>query len=191
MRKFLFILLMMSVFLTACGQTADPDTAQKIVLFAEAGRLYLERSSNQAEAIKAYSMVLNLDPSNLEAIDDEASYGRVIARLGQFGHGGFASSALIATPLLGLGLSLTLLGVVTMALQTIGIVLVLALPDVDWVVKTSRAAAEAACGVCVLVLHFDCSLLERFSSSQRCVSGRPGAVNGPTVLASWRTPRPS
>lgn len=45
------------------------DLEQKVALFADAGRLYIERSSNQAEAIKAYSMVLELDPGNLEAIE--------------------------------------------------------------------------------------------------------------------------
>lgn len=45
------------------------DVDKQIALFAEAGRLYLERSSNQAEAIKCYSRVHALDPRNRDAID--------------------------------------------------------------------------------------------------------------------------
>jgi len=44
---------------------ALPD---KLALLAEAGRLYVERSSNQAEAIKCFQQVLDLDSSNVEAI---------------------------------------------------------------------------------------------------------------------------
>jgi tetratricopeptide (TPR) repeat protein len=45
-----------------------PDASEKLALFAEAGRMYLERSSNQAEAIKAFQRVLDLDRTNVEAI---------------------------------------------------------------------------------------------------------------------------
>ena len=45
------------------------DPVQKVELFAEAGRMYVERSSNQAEAIKCFRRVLDLDASNLEAIE--------------------------------------------------------------------------------------------------------------------------
>ncbi len=44
------------------------DPKEKIELFSEAGRTYLERSSNQAEAIKCFQRVLELDRHNLEAI---------------------------------------------------------------------------------------------------------------------------
>jgi len=45
-----------------------PDPAEKIALFVEAGRMCLERSSNQAEAIKCYQRVLGLDHGHAEAI---------------------------------------------------------------------------------------------------------------------------
>ena len=45
------------------------DTAEKVALFREGGRLYLERSSNQAEAIKCYRRVLDIDPNDREALD--------------------------------------------------------------------------------------------------------------------------
>ena len=45
------------------------DPAEKVALFGDAGRLYLERSSNQAEAIKCFRKVLELDAGNLEAIE--------------------------------------------------------------------------------------------------------------------------
>src|SRR5262245_43297499 len=44
------------------------DTAEKVELYGEAGRMYLERSSNQGEAIKCFARVLELDPTNLGAI---------------------------------------------------------------------------------------------------------------------------
>ena len=44
------------------------DLPEKISLFAEAGRMYLERSSNQAEAIKCYQRVIELDRTNVEAL---------------------------------------------------------------------------------------------------------------------------
>jgi golgin subfamily B member 1 len=40
----------------------------KIKLFSEAGRMYLEHSSNQVEAIKCFQRVLDYDKHNLEAI---------------------------------------------------------------------------------------------------------------------------
>ncbi|HET8935911.1 MAG TPA: tetratricopeptide repeat protein [Polyangiales bacterium] len=45
-----------------------PDPSEKLALFADAGRMYLERSSNQAEAIKCFQRVLDLDRTNVEAI---------------------------------------------------------------------------------------------------------------------------
>jgi len=44
------------------------EPAEKIELFSEAGRMYLERSSNQAEAIKCFQRVLDLDRTNVQAI---------------------------------------------------------------------------------------------------------------------------
>ncbi len=45
------------------------DPVQKVELLAEAGRMYLDKSSNQAEAIKCFEAVLDHDPRNLEAIE--------------------------------------------------------------------------------------------------------------------------
>ncbi|MCB9599498.1 MAG: tetratricopeptide repeat protein [Sandaracinus sp.] len=45
----------------------DPD--EKIRLYKEAGTLYVERSSNQAEAIKCFEQVLELAPQDLEAME--------------------------------------------------------------------------------------------------------------------------
>ncbi len=45
------------------------DPAQKVELYAEAGRMYLDKSSNQAEAIKCFEKVLEHDSHNLEAIE--------------------------------------------------------------------------------------------------------------------------
>ncbi|MFK7992146.1 MAG: tetratricopeptide repeat protein, partial [Sandaracinaceae bacterium] len=45
------------------------DPAEKVELYAEAGRMYLDKSSNQAEAIKCFEHVLEHDPYNLEAIE--------------------------------------------------------------------------------------------------------------------------
>lgn len=45
------------------------DPVQKVALLAESGRMYLEKSSNQAEAIKCFEAVLEHDPENLEAIE--------------------------------------------------------------------------------------------------------------------------
>jgi golgin subfamily B member 1 len=44
------------------------EPAEKVDLFSEAGRMYLERSSNQADAIKCYQRVLEFDRTNLQAI---------------------------------------------------------------------------------------------------------------------------
>ncbi|MCS6797689.1 MAG: tetratricopeptide repeat protein [Myxococcota bacterium] len=44
------------------------DPAEKLAVWARAGQLYLERSSNQAEAIRCYEHVLELDPRHEEAI---------------------------------------------------------------------------------------------------------------------------
>ena len=43
--------------------------AQKVELFREAGTLYLERSSNQAEAIKCFEHLLELEPQDTDAIE--------------------------------------------------------------------------------------------------------------------------
>ncbi|MEM1417094.1 MAG: tetratricopeptide repeat protein, partial [Myxococcota bacterium] len=44
------------------------EAAEKVALFREAGALYVERSSNQAEAIKCFEKVLELEPEDAEAI---------------------------------------------------------------------------------------------------------------------------
>ncbi|MFT3922542.1 MAG: hypothetical protein QM778_08410 [Myxococcales bacterium] len=44
------------------------DPAEKVANYARAGELYIEKSSNQAEAIKCYARVLEIDRSNVEAI---------------------------------------------------------------------------------------------------------------------------
>jgi golgin subfamily B member 1 len=44
------------------------DPAQKVASFTRAGELYIEKSSNQAEAIKAYAHVLEIDRTNVDAI---------------------------------------------------------------------------------------------------------------------------
>ncbi len=43
--------------------------AQKVELFRQAGALYLERSSNQAEAIKCYEQLLEHDAQDVDAIE--------------------------------------------------------------------------------------------------------------------------
>lgn len=45
------------------------DPAAKVQLFKEAGALYVERSSNQAEAIKCFEQVIELAPQDLEALE--------------------------------------------------------------------------------------------------------------------------
>ncbi|MEP6866676.1 MAG: hypothetical protein ABJE66_39050, partial [Deltaproteobacteria bacterium] len=42
---------------------------QKVAIYLQVANLYLERFSNQAEAIKAFEKVLELDPNNAQAID--------------------------------------------------------------------------------------------------------------------------
>ena len=44
------------------------DPAEKVANYARAGELYIEKSSNQAEAIKCYARVLEIDRTNVEAI---------------------------------------------------------------------------------------------------------------------------
>ncbi|MEM9069478.1 MAG: tetratricopeptide repeat protein [Myxococcota bacterium] len=44
------------------------EPSDKIDLFRQAGTMYVERSSNQAEAIKCFEKVLEVDPHDLEAI---------------------------------------------------------------------------------------------------------------------------
>jgi MFS family permease len=78
----------------------------------------------------------------LEAVDEESDYSVVMARIGQFSNIGIASAALIATPLLALGMSLESLGWATVALHLVTIGLLLSLPDVRWVVERSRQRAE-------------------------------------------------
>ncbi len=45
------------------------EPGQKVVLLREAGTLYLERSSNQAEAIKCFERLLEIDPTDVDAIE--------------------------------------------------------------------------------------------------------------------------
>src|SRR5882672_4420692 len=45
------------------------ELADKIALTLQVANLYLERFSNQAEAIKAFELVLELDPNNKQAVD--------------------------------------------------------------------------------------------------------------------------
>ena len=45
----------------------DPD--EKVELFRTAGTLYLERSSNQAEAIKCFEQLLEYDATDVDAIE--------------------------------------------------------------------------------------------------------------------------
>ncbi|MEY4515513.1 MAG: hypothetical protein RLZZ450_7635, partial [Pseudomonadota bacterium] len=44
------------------------EPSQKVASFARAGELYIEKSSNQAEAIKCYARVLEYDRGNVDAI---------------------------------------------------------------------------------------------------------------------------
>jgi tetratricopeptide (TPR) repeat protein len=44
------------------------DTSDKIGLLSQAGQMYLEKSSNQAEAIKCFEQVLELNPQDIAAI---------------------------------------------------------------------------------------------------------------------------
>jgi tetratricopeptide (TPR) repeat protein len=46
-----------------------PDHAAKVAIYLQIANLYLERFSNQAEAIKAFEKVLELDGQNQQAID--------------------------------------------------------------------------------------------------------------------------
>jgi Tfp pilus assembly protein PilF len=46
-------------------RTVDGDG--KVAIYLQVANLYLERFSNQAEAIKAFEKVLELDPNNLQA----------------------------------------------------------------------------------------------------------------------------
>jgi tetratricopeptide (TPR) repeat protein len=47
----------------------DGDQPGKVAIYLQVANLYLERFSNQAEAIKAFERVLELDPNNQPAID--------------------------------------------------------------------------------------------------------------------------
>jgi len=44
------------------------EPADKIALFKQAGEMYIDRSSNQAEAIKCFEQVIELDPHDIEAL---------------------------------------------------------------------------------------------------------------------------
>lgn len=44
------------------------EPADKVALFSQAGRMYLEKSSNQAEAIKCFQRVMEIERHNVEAI---------------------------------------------------------------------------------------------------------------------------
>ena len=47
---------------------AVPETSEKVALHLKVANLFLEKFSNQAEAIKAYETILELDPDNAEAL---------------------------------------------------------------------------------------------------------------------------
>ncbi|MGE3767423.1 MAG: tetratricopeptide repeat protein, partial [Kofleriaceae bacterium] len=49
------------------AERSNPD--EKIAIYLQVANLYLERFSNQAEAIKAFEKVLELDPANQQATD--------------------------------------------------------------------------------------------------------------------------
>src|SRR5205823_5412170 len=53
------------------GEKADRtiDGNAKVAIYLQVANLYLERFSNQAEAIKAFEKVLELDPNNHQAVD--------------------------------------------------------------------------------------------------------------------------
>nr|HEX4312425.1 tetratricopeptide repeat protein [Kofleriaceae bacterium] len=53
------------------GEKAErtPEQPAKVAIYLQIANLYLERFSNQAEAIKAFEKVLELDPQNQQAID--------------------------------------------------------------------------------------------------------------------------
>lgn len=48
--------------------TAAPDTSEKVALHLKVANLFLEKFSNQAEAIKSYETILELDPDNSEGL---------------------------------------------------------------------------------------------------------------------------
>ena len=50
-------------------EAAGAQAPGKIAIYLQVANLYLERFSNQAEAIKAFERVLELDPNNKQAID--------------------------------------------------------------------------------------------------------------------------
>src|SRR5262249_51470480 len=49
------------------AERAEGDA--KVAIYLQIANLYLERFSNQAEAIKAFERVLDLDPNNAQAVD--------------------------------------------------------------------------------------------------------------------------
>ncbi len=76
----------------------------------------------------------------LEAVGAESTYGVVIARVGQFTHLGLAAGTVAASSLIGLGVGIAAIGWVNVVVHGLAIVLVIALPDVRWVVN--RAAHD-------------------------------------------------
>ncbi|HEU4732283.1 MAG TPA: hypothetical protein VFT22_30525, partial [Kofleriaceae bacterium] len=50
-------------------ESGTPGQPGKVEIYLQVANLYLERFSNQAEAIKAFERVLELDPNNKQAID--------------------------------------------------------------------------------------------------------------------------
>ncbi|MGH7337884.1 MAG: tetratricopeptide repeat protein, partial [Myxococcota bacterium] len=55
--------------LTEKAEKAARTDAERVAIHLQIANLYLERFSNQAEAIKAFERVLELDPQNQQAID--------------------------------------------------------------------------------------------------------------------------
>src|SRR3970282_1452531 len=55
---------------TALSRKAEhaPTNAERVALHLQVASLYIERFSNQAEAIKAFEKALDLDPENQAAI---------------------------------------------------------------------------------------------------------------------------
>ena len=70
----------------------------------------------------------------LEAIGEHSSYAVVMARVGQFSHLGVAAGTIAGGALLAAGVGLELLGWLTVGAHVASTSLVLALPDVRWVV---------------------------------------------------------
>ena len=71
----------------------------------------------------------------LTAVGRADEYGVVIARVGQMSHGGLALGTLAASGLVALGVSISAVGWVNVAVHAVSVVLVLSLPDVRWVAR--------------------------------------------------------